>query len=131
MRLCIYVLSYRLSYVLSYPFHFLSLHKSLVYPAFVYILYNECSEDMSGEYSSAKNQWNNWGGTLGAIAPFWEKSHHFQKEYKKEVFHLVLPHFDFWLAIEKCYYVPILRGCQIIQNESFKGNICLIAMSLQ
>ena len=56
MRLCIYLLLYQLSYVLSYLFHFLSLHKSLVYPAFVYILYDECSEDMTGEYSSAKYQ---------------------------------------------------------------------------
>ena len=56
MRLCVYVLSYQLSYVLSYLFYFLSLHKSLVYPAFVYILYDECSEDMTGEYSSAKCQ---------------------------------------------------------------------------
>ena len=31
------------------------------------ILYNECSEDMTGEYSSVKYQWSNWGGTLGAI----------------------------------------------------------------
>ena len=29
-----------------------------------------------------------------------------------EVFHLVLPHFNFWLAIEKCYYVFISTGCQ-------------------
>ena len=69
MRLCIYVLSYQLSYVLSYLFHFLSLYKSLVYPAFVYIFYDECSEDVTGEYSSAKYQWRNWGVTLGAIAP--------------------------------------------------------------
>ena len=56
MRLCIYVLSYQLSYVLPYLFHFLSLYKSLVYPAFVYIFYDECSEDVTGEYSSAKYQ---------------------------------------------------------------------------
>ena len=42
-----------------------------------------------------------------------EKSHPFQKQYKKEIFHLVLPHFNFWLAAAKCYYVPILTGCQI------------------
>ena len=56
MRLCIYVLSNQLSFVLSYLFHFLSLHKPLVYPTFVYILYDECDEDMKGEYSSAKYQ---------------------------------------------------------------------------
>ena len=37
----------------------LSLHKSLVYPPFVYILYDECSEDVTGEYSSVKCQWRN------------------------------------------------------------------------
>ena len=42
----------------------------------------------------------------------WEKSHPFQKEYKKKIFHLVLPHFNFWLAIEKSYYEPISTGCQ-------------------
>ena len=56
MRLCIYVLSNQLCFVLPYLFHFLSLHKPLVYPAFVYILYDECDEDMTGEYSSAKYQ---------------------------------------------------------------------------
>ena len=56
MHLCIYVLSYQLSHVLPYLFHFLSLHKSLVYPDFMYILYDECSADMTGEYSSAKHQ---------------------------------------------------------------------------
>ena len=49
--------------------HFLSLHKSLVYPPFVYILYDECSEDVTGEYRFTKYQWRGWGGTLGAIAP--------------------------------------------------------------
>ena len=41
-----------------------------------------------------------------------KKSHPFQKEYKKEIFHLVLPHFNFWLDIEKFYYVLISKGCQ-------------------
>ena len=41
-----------------------------------------------------------------------EKRRPFQKEYRKEIFHLVLPHFNFWHAIEICYYVPISRGCQ-------------------
>ena len=40
------------------------------------------------------------------------KSHPFQKEYKKEIFNLVLAHFNIWLAIEECYYVPILTDCQ-------------------
>ena len=48
MRLYIYVLSYQLSYLCSYLFHFLSLHKSLAYPAFMYILYDKCSEDVTG-----------------------------------------------------------------------------------
>ena len=58
-----------------------------------------------------------------------EKSHPFQKEYKKEIFHLVLPYFNFWPAIKKCYYVPISTSCQIIKNDSFKDNICSIGMS--
>ena len=40
-----------------------------------------------------------------------QKSRPFQKEYKEEIFHLVLPHFNFWLAIEKCFYVPFSTGC--------------------
>ena len=57
-NLCVYAFMYYhiSSYVLSYLFHFLSLYKSLVYPAFVYIFYDECSEDVTGEYSSAKYQ---------------------------------------------------------------------------
>ena len=39
--------------------HFLSLHKSLVYPPFAYILHDECSEDKTVGYSSAKDQWCN------------------------------------------------------------------------
>ena len=47
----------------------------MVYPPFVDILYDECNEDMTGEYSSVKCQWRNWGGTLDAIAlPSREKS---------------------------------------------------------
>ena len=41
-----------------------------------------------------------------------KKSHPFQKEYKKEIFHLVLPHFNLWLAIEKFYYLLISNRCQ-------------------
>ena len=33
-----------------------------------------------------------------------EKSRPFQKKYKKEIFDLVLPHLNFWLATEKCYF---------------------------
>ena len=35
------------------------IHESLVYPPFVYILYDVCSEDVTGESSSAKYQWCN------------------------------------------------------------------------
>ena len=128
---------------LLYLLHFLSLHKSLFYPPFVYILYDECSEDVPGEYSLAKY---NWGSTLGGIVPpsrekspflkriekwnfplsfasvtegvHWAQLHHpwvkscpFWKEYKNEIFHLVMPYFNFWRAIEKCYYVSILADC--------------------
>ena len=44
-----------------------SLHKLLVYPPFAYILYDTCSEDVTGEYSSAKYQWRNLGNILGAV----------------------------------------------------------------
>ena len=53
MHLCIIISA------LLYLIHFLSLHKSLVYPPSVYILYDECSEDVTGEYSSVKYQWRN------------------------------------------------------------------------
>ena len=45
--------------VLLYLVHLLSLHKSLVYPTFMYILYDECSEDVRGECSSAKYKMRN------------------------------------------------------------------------
>ena len=32
----------------------ISLHNSLVYPLFAYILYDECSEANAGKYSSAE-----------------------------------------------------------------------------
>ena len=55
--LCVYAfMHYHISLHLIY---ILSLHKSLVYPPFAYILYDEFSEDMIGEYSSAKYQWRN------------------------------------------------------------------------
>ena len=63
------------------------------------------------EYSSAKYQGRNWRGTLGTMPPR-QKSRPFQKEYKEEISHLVLPHFNFWLAVEKCFYVPISTGCR-------------------
>ena len=34
-----------------YLFHFLSLHKLLLYSSFIYILYDECRENVRGEYS--------------------------------------------------------------------------------
>ena len=37
----------------------ISLHNSLVYPLFAYILYDECSEDKTGKFSSAEYQWRN------------------------------------------------------------------------
>ena len=44
---------------LMYLLDFLSLHRLLVYPPSVYILYDECSEYKTGEYSSVKYQWHN------------------------------------------------------------------------
>ena len=54
MHLCIIISA------LFYLIHFLSMHKSLVYPPSVHILYDECNEDVTGKYSSAKFQWRNW-----------------------------------------------------------------------
>ena len=53
MHLCI-IISALLYIIIS--IYLLSLHKSLVYPPFVDILYDECNEDMTGEYSSVKCQ---------------------------------------------------------------------------
>ena len=44
MRLCIYALLQQLSVSTSLP-----IIKSLVYPIFVYILYDECKEDVTME----------------------------------------------------------------------------------
>ena len=45
---------FSLSYQLSYICFRSALHKSLVYPPFIYILYDECSEDVRGKYVTAK-----------------------------------------------------------------------------
>ena len=47
----------------------------------------------------------------------------FQKEYKKRFFHLVLLHFNFWPAT-----CPFRRVAKIIENKSFKENVCSIGM---
>ena len=47
---CVFIIISALLYLL----HLLSLHKLLLYLPFIYILYDECSEDVRGEYSSAK-----------------------------------------------------------------------------
>ena len=36
----------------------------------------------------------------------------FLKRHKNEIIHLVLPHFNFWPAIEKYYYESIWTGCR-------------------
>ena len=66
-NLCVYVLIHTLSYQLSY-ICFTSYH--YIDHWFIHLLYNilydECSEDKTEEYSSAKYQWRNWGGTFPA-----------------------------------------------------------------
>ena len=79
MHLCIIMSA------LLYLIQFLPLHKSLVHPPSVCILYDECSEDATGEYSSVKYQWRNWG-TLGVIAPPSRKKLLSLKKYKTEIF---------------------------------------------
>ena len=123
MHLCIIISA------LLYLLHFLSLHKSLVYPTFVYILYDECSEDVTGEYSSAKYQWLNWGGTLGAIAPPSKEKLFFLKEHKNEIFHYFCLVLTFGLLQKNVTTCPFWRVAKIIHNESFKDNICSIKMS--
>ena len=103
--LCVFMHLCMITSALLYLLPFLSLHKSLVYPPFVYILYDQCSEDVTREHSSAKYQWRDWWGTLGAIAPPSKEKLLFLKEYK-------LSRINFWPATEKCYYVSILSGCQ-------------------
>ena len=51
-NLCVFIIISTLLYLL----HLLSLHKSLIYPPFVFILYDKCIEDVTGEYSSVKYQ---------------------------------------------------------------------------
>ena len=115
MRLCIYALLYQLSYICLTSDHNIKL---LVYPPFVHILYDECSEDVTEEYSSAKYQWRNWGGTLGAIVLSSREKLPFLKEYKNEIFRLVLPHFNFWPPTEKrCYASIVLRTGQILNKS--------------
>ena len=43
-NLCVFIIIS----VLLYLLHFLSLHKSLIYSTFIYVLYDECSEDVTG-----------------------------------------------------------------------------------
>ena len=109
-NLCVCALCIIIS-ALLYLIHFLSLHKSLIYSPSVYILYDEYSEDVIGEYSSLKYQWRNWGKS-GVIAPPSRKRLFYLKKCKNEIFHLFLSYFNFWPATEKCYYVSILTGCQ-------------------
>ena len=49
-NLCVFITKSVFLYLLHLP----SLHKSLVYSPFIYVLYNEYSADVQGEYSSAK-----------------------------------------------------------------------------
>ena len=101
----------------------------MVYPPFVYILYDECSEDVTGEYISAKYQWRNWRGALGFIAPPLREKLHFLKQYKNEIINLVLPHSNFWPVIVNVTNCSFRRIPQAIHNESFKDNNCSIVMS--
>ena len=48
--------------------------------------------------------------TLGAIAVPLREKLLFLKEFKNEIIHIVLPHLNFWPAIEKHYHVSISTG---------------------
>ena len=52
---CVYALSYQRSYICFTSFHY----KNHWLIHFFYILYDECSEDVTGEYSSMKCQCRN------------------------------------------------------------------------
>ena len=80
---------------------------------------------MRGEYSSAKNQWLNWECILGPIAPLSREKLPFLKKYQNQIIHLVLSHFHFWPAMEKCYCVSISMGCE--NNQSAKWRACVLA----
>ena len=82
---------------------------------YVYVFYDECSEDVRLEYSSAKYRLRNWGSALGAIAPPLKKN--FSREYQNEIIYLVLLPFHFWSVIEKYYYLFISTGWQ---NNSYQ-----------
>ena len=75
---------------LLYLLHFLSLHKSLVYPPFVYILYDECTDDVTGEYSPAKYQRRNWGALVcGWYVPHTIFSLFYEKEELRKYFSMI------------------------------------------
>ena len=104
-NLCVFIVISTILYLI----YLLSLHKSLVYPPFVYILYDECNEDMTGEYSSARKV-------------FLREKLPFLKECKNEMIHLFFLHFNFWPAIEKWI-------AKIIHDESLKNKNCSIGIS--
>lgn len=72
-------------------------------------------------------QWRNWRVSLGVISLPSSKKFSFLCGFKKECILVVLPHFSFRSAIEKCYHVSILlninisiRAAQIIQKNHSK-----------
>ena len=61
----------------------------------------------------------------------WEKSRPFQKKYKKEIFDLVLPHLNFWLATEKCYFeTKLLQYHDWTKIKSVQSWYCSSLVSL-
>ena len=109
-NLCVFIIIPALLYLIP----LLSLHQLLVYPPFLYILHVECSEDVTGEYSSAKYQWCNWGVHWVPLRYPREKNCPFYRNTKmlSKLSIYFLPHFHFSPAIRKCYYVFISTGCQ-------------------
>ena len=131
MRLCIYVLSYQLSHVSHICFTFYH----YINHWFIMLLCKFCMMNVVRIWQGNIVLRNISDVTDGV---HWvqlhrprEKSCSFKKEYKEEIFHLVLPHFNFWLAIENISTCQFRRIAKIIQNESFKDDICSIGMSLQ
>ena len=112
MRFCIYVLSYQLSHVSHICFTFYH----YINHWFIMLLCKFCMMNVVRIWQGNIVLRNISDVTDGV---HWvqlhrprEKSCSFKKEYKEEIFHLVLPHFNFWLAIEKYFYVPISTDCQ-------------------
>ena len=110
-NLCAYAfmhLSYQLCYICFTSYHYIN-------HWFVHLLYIFCMMNIVRMWQGNIVLRNISGVTEGVC---WVQLHHARekscpfKRIQNEIFHLVLPDFNFWPVTEKCYYVSILTGCQ-------------------